>query len=174
VRAASNGASVVSPEALGAFFAEEPIEMFRPRRVHLNNLGLNDSHCEVMAQVLARDDALMRPIGALTLTDNPSIGQQGYEALLGLLNRRFDIVAVVVDDQNWKSTFDMALQMNRSIDRGRFLENGVIPLKAMWVNCLTKLANTRHYSLSEVQKLNTIWHTLREDPDLLYASRESY
>jgi hypothetical protein len=161
---------VLSPyEALGAFFAEEPIEMSRPRRVHLNNLGLNESHCEVMTHVLARDDGLMRPIGALILTDNPSIGQQGYEALLGLLNRRFDIVAVVVDDKNWKSTFDMVVHMNLSIDRGRFLENGVFPSKAMWVNFLTKLANTRHYGLSEVQKLNAIWHTLREDPGLIYT-----
>jgi hypothetical protein len=36
----------------------------------------------------------------LILTGNPSIGQQGYEALLGLLNRSFDI-GVKVDDQNW-------------------------------------------------------------------------
>jgi hypothetical protein len=43
-------------------------------------------------------------INGLDLTGNPSIGQQGYEALLGLLNRRFNIGGVVVDDQNWNAT----------------------------------------------------------------------
>jgi hypothetical protein len=88
LEAASNGASVVSPEALGAFFAEEPIEM--PRRIfRIQNLGLDDSHCEVMAQELARrDDTVLRPINVLGLSGNPSIGQQGYAALLGLLSRK--------------------------------------------------------------------------------------
>jgi hypothetical protein len=82
VEAALNGASVVSPGALGAFFSEERPRSMRTFR--LNNLGLNDRHCEVMAHELARDDALLRPIGDLDLTGNPSIGQQGYAALLGL------------------------------------------------------------------------------------------
>jgi hypothetical protein len=79
VEAAPNGASVVSPDALGAFFAEEPITM-PTRTFHLQNLGLNDNHCEVIAQELARrDDASLRPINALdmtvlNLTGNPSIG----------------------------------------------------------------------------------------------------
>jgi hypothetical protein len=166
VEGASNGASVVSPEALGAFFAEEPIETPGGTFI-LNHLGLNDNHCEVMAQELARHDALLRPIRHLDLTGNPSIGQKGYEVLLGLLNRRFDIGYLMVDDQNWKATFDMVIFMNLEDQRGRFLENGVFPLKAMWVNFLAKLASTRHYGSSDAQKLNAIWHTLREDPDLI-------
>jgi hypothetical protein len=166
---ASNGASVVSPDALGAFFAQEPIEL--PRRVlYLQNLGLNDNHCKVMAQELARDDASLRPIYLLDLTGNPSIGQKGYEALLGLLNRRFDIVDVEVDDQNWKATFDLVVFMNRKHNRGRFLENGVFPSKAMWVSFLAELTRTkRYFYYDDARKLNAIWHTLREDPDLIYT-----
>jgi hypothetical protein len=167
VENSSNGASFVSPEALGAFFAGEPVEM-PSLTFHLQNLGLNDSHCEVMAQELVRDDALLRPI-ALDLTGNPSIGQQGHEALLGLLNRRFDIGVVEVDDQNWKKTFDLVVYINREYDRGRFLENGVFPSKAMWVNFLAELTNTHHSPYIPPRRLTAIWYTLRENPDWIYS-----
>jgi hypothetical protein len=82
----------------------------------LNNLGLKDSHYEVIAHELARDDALLRPID-LHLTGNPSIGQQGYVALLGVLHRKFNIGAVAVDDRNWKAIFDLVIFMNRKYRR---------------------------------------------------------
>jgi hypothetical protein len=150
VEATSNRATVVSPEALGAFLAEEAVE--RPwRNFHVNKLGLNDNHCEFMAQELARrDDAELRPMqliiySAIDLRRNPSIGKHGYEALLGLLNRGFGVGRrVEVDDQNWKTTFDLAVYMNREYDSGRFLKNGVFSSKAMWVNFLAELSNARY------------------------------
>jgi hypothetical protein len=167
VEAALNGASVVTPEALGAFFADEPVEMPRSIYLCLHNLGLNDTHCEVMAQVLLREYTLTRSI-SLDLTGNPSIGQTGYEVLLGLLNRRFKIYGVVVDDQNWKSTFDLVIFMNHKCHRDRFLENGVFPSKAAWMEFLEVLSVERYRSdEDETQKLNAIWYTLREDPDLI-------
>jgi hypothetical protein len=117
---------VVSPEALGAFFAKQSIcpgVIFTLQHFHLQHLGLNDNHCKVMAHELARDDALLRPI-KFDLTGNRSIGQHGYAALHGLLNRRFVIGAIDVDDQNWKTTFDVLVFMNREYNRGRFLKNG--------------------------------------------------
>jgi hypothetical protein len=166
---ASNGASVISPETLGDFFvvAQKRIEV-PSRRFYLQNLGLNDNHCKVMAQELARDDASSRPIQILDLSGNPSIGQHGNEALLGLLNRRIDIVDVEVDDQNWKATFDLVVFMNRRHNRGRFLKNGVFPSKAMWVNFLAELTSSDNY-YNGAQKLNAIWYTLHEDPDLIYT-----
>jgi hypothetical protein len=119
-----------------------------------------------MAQELARDKA--KPIGLLDLTGNPSIGQQGYEALLRLLSRRFNIGAVRVDDQIWKQTLKLVVFMNRACHRGRFLKNGVFPSKAMWVKFLAKLASTeRYWNSNEAKQLNAIWYTLREDPDLI-------
>jgi hypothetical protein len=162
VEAAFNEASVVSPAAFGAFFVE-----MRARYYYLNNLGLNVNHCEAMVHELASDAASLRPIDKLYLTGNPSIGQQGYEVLLGLLNRRFDIGAVVVDDQSWKKTFDLVIFMNLDHQRGRFLENGVFPSKAMWVNFLAEIAITHRNCWNEAQTLNAIWYTLREDPDLI-------
>jgi hypothetical protein len=168
--AASNGVNVVSPEALGVFFAEEPVVM-RRRAFYLQNLGLNDDHCEVMAQELARDDALLRSINRFDLSEfdlsgNPSIGQQGYAALIGILNRRFDIEAVDVDDQNWQATFDLVIYMNCEYERGRFLRNGVFPSKAMLMNFLAELTN--RWRSNEAKTLNAIWYTLRANPDLIY------
>jgi hypothetical protein len=165
-KSALNRASIVSPEALGAFFAEEQIEMPSYAFLRFRHLGLNDNHCEVIAQELARDDA--REVDELDLSFNPSIGQQGYVALLGLLNRTFDIINVRVDDHKWKKTFDLVIFMNLDHQRSCFLENGVFPSKAMWLNFLAELTSTHYYDWSEqAQKLNAIWYTLREDPDLI-------
>jgi hypothetical protein len=167
VKAESNGGtSIVSPEALGAFFVVEPVEM-PPRIYQLKNLGLNGNHCEVIAQELARrDDAFLRPISVLDLTGNPSIGQHGYEAFLGLLNRNFAICAVDVDDKNWKTIFDVVVYMNWEYNRVGFLENGVFPTKAMWVNFLAELTNTDYVA---PMRLAAIWYTLRENPDWIYS-----
>jgi hypothetical protein len=192
VKDASNEASVVSPEALGAFFAEEPIEILSGRTFHLNNVGLNDSHCEAMAQEPGRDASLSSQIDVLDLSSNTSIRQQGYEALLGLLNRRFDIGVLEVDDQKWKSTFDMVVHMNLQHQRRRFLEKGVFSSKEMWVNFLAGLSTGRYWSEEdddeeddeededndieddddeedEAKRLNAIWYTLTEDPDFIYT-----
>jgi hypothetical protein len=68
-----------------------------------------------MAHKLAREDALLRPID-VHLTGNPSIEQQGYVALLGVLHRMFNIGAVAVDDRKWKATFDFVILMNRTVN----------------------------------------------------------
>jgi hypothetical protein len=126
-----------------------------------------------MALELARrDDASLRPIYALdmsvlNLTGNPSIGQHGYAAILGLLNRGFDIRAVEVDDQNWKTTFDLVESLNGLYHRRRFLRNGVFPLRTMLVSFLAEIASIDPYG-NKARKLNAIWYTLRESPDLIY------
>jgi hypothetical protein len=163
VEAAPSGVSVVSPAAFGAFFVERRMRHYYH---YLNSLGLNVNHCEAMVHELARDAASLSPISVIGLTGNPSIGQHGNEALLGLLNRRFDILVVVVDDQSWSATFELVTFMNIDFHRGRFLKNGVFPSKAMWVNFLAGLASTDRYDY-EAKRLNAIWYTLREDPDLI-------
>jgi hypothetical protein len=52
-----------------------------------------------------------------------------------------------VDDQSWKTTFELVTFMNIEHQRGRFLQNGVFASKAIWMNFLV-----------------AIWYTLREDP----------
>jgi hypothetical protein len=73
VEAVSNGASVVSPEALGAFIATEELVDMPWRALHLQYLGVSDNHCEVMAHELSRDDAVLGPIDDIDWTGKPSI-----------------------------------------------------------------------------------------------------
>jgi hypothetical protein len=163
--AVSNGQSIVSPEALGSFFACRGRVGQLQCGVYLQKLGLDDNHCKVVVEQMAKDDAL-RPIAFFDLLGNPSIGQEGYEAILGLLNKRFDIRFVNVDDQSWKAKFDLVIYMNREFDRGLLRKEGSSPSKAMQVNFLAKLAE---YPYIETKMLNAIWYTLREDPDLMYT-----
>jgi hypothetical protein len=174
---ASNGQSIVSPEALGSFLACRIREEQRPCGLHLRNLGLDDNHCKVMLEQTTKDDALRLKTGCLDLWGNPSIGQEGYQALLGLLNRKFNIFRIDVDDQSWKAKFDLVVHMNREFDRGLFLKDGAFPFKAMQMNFLAQLTDRK--SFSSLQKtcsriypnqwLNAIWYTLREDPSLMYT-----
>jgi hypothetical protein len=169
-KAASNGPSLVSPEALGSFLAcKEQIGQSQCS-LHLQNLGLKDNHCKVMAEQMGKDEDL-RPIEELNLCGNPSTGQEGYQALLGLLNRKFNILCIDVDDQNWKAKFDLVISMNLEYSRGLFLKDGVFPSKEMRVNCLAKLNETSYFpsSFTEAERLNAIWYTLREDPDFIYT-----
>jgi hypothetical protein len=49
-------------------------------------------------------------------------------------------------------------------------EKGVLPSQAIRVNFLAGLGTDRYWSeKGEAQKLNAIWYTFREDPDLIYT-----
>jgi hypothetical protein len=163
-KAASNRPSIVSPEALGTFFA---CLWQYECDVYLQNLGLNNNHCKAMAQQITKyEDS--RPFDMLNLCGNPSIGQEGYQALLGLLNRKFNIFCIDVDDQSWRAKFDLAMNMNCKFNRHLYLKEGVFPSKAAQVDFLANVINTPYYSQPN-QWLNAIWYTLREDPSLIYT-----
>jgi hypothetical protein len=149
-QAASNGLSIVSPEALGTFFA--CIGQYDECQVHLENLGLDDNHCKSMAEQIAKGEE--ESIDMLNLCGNPSIGQEGHQALLGLLNLKVGICGVDVDDQNWKAKFDLVIYMNNVFNRHLFLKEGVFPSKAMRVNFLAKLT-TRTNSSSHIEPNTT-------------------
>jgi hypothetical protein len=164
---------MISPGALGMFFSSEERMGWLPlpRVFCLRTLGLNHHHCKVMAEQLAMDFDLLRPSTEFDFRGNPSIGEEGYEALLGLLNRKFDIRRINVDDQKWKATFFYVAYMNNEFDRGRFLKEGAFPSKTERVDFLAKLTNARFCPYREIEIFNAIWCTLREDPDLIYTHR---
>jgi hypothetical protein len=68
------------------------------------------------------------------------------------------------------SELQLVIFMNLQHHRGRFLENGVYPSKAMWVDFLAGISADSYWSVEdEAQKLNAIWYTLREGPDFICA-----
>lgn len=127
-----------------------------PRFVGLSNSGLRDDHCKIIATLLVKDDrAPVRVTGAgtagdflplpggavfgeLDLPGNPAIGQDGYEAIIGLLNREHWIGKVSVDDVGWQAKLGLVAEMNTR-HGGAFLLNGAFDSKAAWVDWIARL-----------------------------------
>jgi hypothetical protein len=95
-------------------------------------LGLTDSH------VLAIVDGLSTPgiyLDYLNLESNPDITDQGYGALLNLINQANVIGAVYlckwdkrdesfVDEKAWEAKIDLVSEMNSKYGRLEYMANG--------------------------------------------------
>jgi hypothetical protein len=136
--------------------------------MRLHNLGLEDEHCKVIAELLGPMNGQYpgRALEGISLKGNGAISDEGYEALLGLLNRNHCIQKIKVDDSSWKKTFDLVLHMNTKYGRGEFMEDGVFADKAGWVDWLAKLANlpSTQDEAEETRRANALWYTLRNEP----------
>ena len=140
--------------------------------IHLQNLGLEDEHCKVIAKLLAPMNGQYpgRSLNDLWLKGNGAIGDAGYEALLGLLNRNHRIQAIKIDDSSWQETFDLVLHMNMKYGRCKFMEDGVFAVKAGWVDWLAKLTNlpSTQDEAEESLRANALWYTLRNEPCFIF------
>jgi hypothetical protein len=140
-----------------------------PRRLRLSNLGLGDDHCEIIATNL-QSNGPTETFGVLDLTGNPTIGQKGYEAILGLLNREHWIGKVHVDEQSWQSKFDLVIDMNTKHGRGEFLEIGAFDSEADWFSFLARLAGlVENAEADDARNLNFLWYTISEKPEFIVS-----
>jgi hypothetical protein len=74
--------------------------------IQLHNLGLEDEHCKAIAELLTPMNCQYpgRKLISLWLTGNGAFSDEGYEALLGLLNRNHCIQEIQVDDSSlWRT-----------------------------------------------------------------------
>jgi hypothetical protein len=163
-----NETSLVTTEALCLYLtstAAFPSES--PRNLRLSYLGLDDDHCEIIATKLqsnGRDNQFCE----LNLIGNPTIGQKGYEAILGLLNREHWIGKVHIDEQSWQSKFDLVVDMNTKHGRGEFLQNGAFDSEADWFSFLARLAGlVENAEADDARNLNFLWYTISEKPEFL-------
>jgi hypothetical protein len=161
--------SLVTPTALRSYL-EAYAHFTQPYRcsMRLENLGLEDEHCKVIAELLAsmNDQYPGRALDDLWVGGNGAIGDEGYEALLGLLNRNHCIETIKVDDSSWQETFDLVVHMNTKYGRGEFIEDGVFAEKDGWVHWLAKLTNlpSTQDEAEEMLRANALWYTLRNEP----------
>jgi hypothetical protein len=134
----------------------------------LQGLGLEDEHCKAIAElfVAMNNQYPGRALCALAVNGNRAIGEEGYEALLGLLNRNHCIQKIRVDDLSWQETFDLVAYMNTEYGRGEFMQDGVFASKAGWVDWLAQLTNLpwTQDEAEEVLRANALWYTLRNEP----------
>jgi hypothetical protein len=125
----------------------------------LEGVGLNDSRCRVIAEYKVPD---------LSLQSSPDIGQKGYTALVGLLNRNYGVRQILEDDDGWQDTSDLIIEMNKH-GRGDFLCGGAFASIVNWVDWLTYLV-TRSPQMeedcSESFQLDCLMYVL-EKPDYI-------
>jgi hypothetical protein len=165
-----NGPSLITAEALR-------LTCLKPATggvgsLGLTSLGLGDEHCKAIAEGLVGMVMSERPHKMfyleLDLKCNPNIGEEGYIAILGLLNRNHRIrwAAVgLVDDFQWNATFNLVFRMNTRHGRGEFLRDGTFDSRTNWVNWLARLARLQDAEIDEATQLNYLWYTLLENPD---------
>jgi hypothetical protein len=147
------------------------------RELYLKGLGLGDSHVKLIAELMSNVNKGESVSLSLHLQSNPAIGLPGYEALLGMLNRRSDIEQIRVDDAGWTATYKMVVHMNTKHGRGEFMEGGVFPDRVAWIDWVIRLANVApaeeveededEKQDFEARKLNYIWFTLVQKPDFV-------
>jgi hypothetical protein len=166
----AEGPSLITVEALRLFLqAQAHFTGKYQRGLGLLNLGLGDDHCKAVAELFVKHDrAIYGAIGALDLRRNPAIGQEGYEAILGVLNREGWIGKVSVDDQIWQAKFGLVAEMNNH-GRGEFLQEGAFDSKAAWVAWISRLtALDENTNADDARRLSFLCYSLTEKPEFIY------
>jgi hypothetical protein len=181
------GPSLVSTRALRLYLTSTAtFTSTLPRFLGLSHLGLGDDHCKIIATLFVKNDRA--PVGVVTnfgdflpggavfgeldLSGNCNIGQEGYEAILGLLNREHWIGKVAVDDVSWQAKFGLIADMNTKHGRGAFLQDGVFESKAAWVDWIARLAalddeKNAKAKVDDARQLGFLLYTLTEKPEFL-------
>jgi len=140
------------------------------RELFLEGLHLTDSHCKCIANALL---AFPHACTSLSLRRNPGVGEPGYQALLGLLNRNTSLQSLQVDDKNWNESFRLIIKMNQ-YGRDKAIDHGGFVSREKWIDWLARLSRSRDdfdaplFWLS-FEDVGAIWYTLLERPDFIYA-----
>jgi hypothetical protein len=160
--------SLVSTDAVRALFGDEKRWNF----LHLNGLGLNDSHCRVIAEAL---QAGHTSVDRLSFTSNPAISAQGCSDLLGLINRANVIGRIFLDDKGLQAELNLVSQMNRKHGRLEYMTNGTFSSEEHGRQWLLKLATMKlimeRMDEEELaaRHVNYIWYTLCQHPEVVHT-----
>ena len=131
----------------------------------LDNMGLGDDHCAVIANMLARDEKCK--VGdLLSLKSNPAITQVGYNNLFTVLYRKGRMGLVKVDDAIWEAEFDLVRSMNNLHGRLDVVLDGMITSKMDWIDWISRIGASGGWE-PDSKKLNYIWFALRDHPSIL-------
>lgn len=168
--------SLVSPNAVRAMLLNvdrhyQVIDFeYSECSVSLCGLGLDDSHCLAIADVLQTVDT-PHLVHILDLTGNPKISARGYGALLSLINRTNVIFGSLrVDNKTWEAELNLVIAMN---DHGRleYMMNGTFTSERQRWQWLQKLASLPSMIawVTDSKLVNFIWHELLQHPEFMQA-----
>jgi hypothetical protein len=139
----SNHSTLVSPKALRGMIVEGGPKNFK---LWLRGLGLTDNH------IFAIVDGLSTPgthLDAMCVESNPGITDQGYGALLNLVNQDDKVghsfegrwIACFVDDAAWEGELNLVSQMNSDYLRLDYMTNGTFTSKERRWQWLERVVN---------------------------------
>lgn len=131
--------SLVSSNAVCAVLLSANFQGKLNFELHLEGLGLNNSHCLAIVEVLQTADTLILKI--LDLDGNPHINAEGYSALLDLINGTNVIDHFYLDDKTWEGKLNLVSEMNRFHGRRQYLTDGTFTSERRRWQWLQKLAS---------------------------------
>jgi hypothetical protein len=131
-------------------------------RLGLDNMGLSDDHCFVIADMFARNENC-RAGDLLSLKSNPAVTQMGYERMFKVFYRRGRMGLVKVDDQMWEAEFDLVRSMNNLHGRLEVIVDGMITSREDWIHWASKIGASSAWE-ADNKKLNYLWFAVREHP----------
>lgn len=153
--------SIVSVEALQRLLLQKQNWW----RFGLDNMGLGDDHCAIIANMLARDEKCK--VGdLLSLKSNPAITQVGYNILFTVLYRKGRMGLVKVDDATWEAEFDLVRSLNNLHGRLDVVLDGMITSKMDWIDWISRIGASGGWE-PDSKKLNYIWFALRDHPGVV-------
>ena len=134
-------------------------------RLGLDNMGLSDDHCFVIAEMFARNENC-RAGDLLSLKSNPAVTQMGYEKMFKVFYRRGRMGLVKVDDPKWEAEFDLVRSMNNLHGRLEVVVDGMITSRKSWIDWAAKVGASSRWE-SDSKKVNYLWFALREHPSIV-------
>jgi hypothetical protein len=161
-------------------------------RLVLDGMGLDDGHCHVMVELFARDDTC-KAGDLLSLQQNPAVSESAIKQMAALFFRKRRMGAIKVDctctsngnsgnggigdgssptttspHAEWEHKFDLVRSMNNLHSRMDYIDGGAFVERSKWVEWLAKL-NKASWA-DDKHKLNYLWFTLLEKPDMIFAN----
>jgi hypothetical protein len=133
-------------------------------RLGLDNLGLGDEHCAVIADMFARNEKC-KAGDLLSLKSNPKITHVGYKQMFNVFYNKGRMGLIKVDDAHWVAEFDLVRSMNNLHGRLDVVANGNITSKEEWIAWVSQLGS-RGWE-PDSKKLNYMWFSLREHPEMV-------
>ncbi|KAL7565070.1 hypothetical protein ACA910_005080 [Epithemia clementina (nom. ined.)] len=134
-------------------------------RLGLDGVGLEDQHCQVLAQAMSHEYCKAGDL--LSLTMNPAVSSLGWHQIFDVLFQKQRMGLVKVDDKSWQATFDLVRSMNNIHGRLNFLESGTYTSRERWIEWLAKLSQISWED--EAHKANYLWFTILERPDFVHC-----
>mmetsp|Transcript_12537 Transcript_12537/g.25962 ORF Transcript_12537/g.25962 Transcript_12537/m.25962 type:complete len:434 (-) Transcript_12537:481-1782(-) len=134
-------------------------------RLGLDGMGLDNEHCQIIAQAMTQEACKAGDLLSLTL--NPAITHQGFNKLFSVLFQKQRMGLVKVDDNYWQSNFDLVRSMNNLHGRLGFFESGSNISRIRWIELLAQLSQITWED--EAHKTNYLWFTILERPDFVHS-----